>query len=391
MKFNWLIACKIFCMFFLAFVTACKKDSSSQPVPIAPIPDESASIVPQILLNQENNQIYVNRKWQGIPSVESSIDGRILVTWYSGGGGEGPGNYATVSSSKDHGLTWKKNIIIVAPAKNNYRIFDPGLWKDPHGNLHLFWAQSQSHWDNKGGVWNANITFVNDTIVCSAPKWITDGVMLNKPIVLKNTQQALYPISVWPFQPVSLDKSGAFIYSAEYQRSINDYAAFTKKSRLPLNEKIRTADEHQVAQLKDGRLLAFIRTNQGIYFCYSKDEGKSWSEPEQFKQLGATTSSRFHIQRLGSGNLLLVMNSSNSRDNLTVFLSTDDGKTWPHRLLLDARSNTSYPDACQEKDGMIDIVYDRNRASDKEILLVRIHEKDLLANNNLFKRIIVDK
>ena len=67
------------------------------------------------------------------------------------------------------------------------------------------------------------------------------------------------------------------------------------------------------------------------------------------------------------------------RSNMTAFLSTDDGKTWPHQLLLDPRAMVSYPDGVQAADGTIYILYDWNRHTDAEILLARFREDDVVA------------
>ena len=47
--------------------------------------------------------------------------------------------------------------------------------------------------------------------------------------------------------------------------------------------------------------------------------------------------------------------------------------------MLDERKGISYPDGFQAPDGTIYISYDRNRATDGEILLARFTEQDILA------------
>ena len=44
--------------------------------------------------------------------------------------------------------------------------------------------------------------------------------------------------------------------------------------------------------------------------------------------------------------------------------------------MLDQRSKVSYPDGFQAPDGLIYILYDRNRSTDGEILLARFREDD---------------
>jgi sialidase-1 len=47
--------------------------------------------------------------------------------------------------------------------------------------------------------------------------------------------------------------------------------------------------------------------------------------------------------------------------------------------MLDDRKGISYPDGVQASDGTLYISYDRNRATDGEILLARFTEDDILA------------
>ncbi len=64
---------------------------------------------------------------------------------------------------------------------------------------------------------------------------------------------------------------------------------------------------------------------------------------------------------------------------LSAWLSEDDGTTWNGGLILDERKGISYPDGFQAPDGRIYISYDRNRATDGEILLARFTEEDIAA------------
>lgn len=54
--------------------------------------------------------------------------------------------------------------------------------------------------------------------------------------------------------------------------------------------------------------------------------------------------------------------------------------------MLDERTGISYPDGFQAPDGTIFISYDRNRATDGEILLARFTEDDILARSLLGPR-----
>ncbi len=107
--------------------------------------------------------------------------------------------------------------------------------------------------------------------------------------------------------------------------------------------------------------------------------------------------SRFHIRRLRSGRLLMInhadfreridlenimaqgnVKSWRGRTNLTAMLSEDDGATWPYSLLLDERNDAAYPDAKEGPDGYIYVTYDWERVRQREILLAKFTEQDIL-------------
>jgi hypothetical protein len=67
------------------------------------------------------------------------------------------------------------------------------------------------------------------------------------------------------------------------------------------------------------------------------------------------------------------------REQLTAFVSTDDGKTWQGGLMLDERENVTYPDGTQGEDGTIHIVYDYNRTPEGVVLMATFTEQDALA------------
>src|SRR5690606_24844282 len=127
-----------------------------------------------------------------------------------------------------------------------------------------------------------------------------------------------------------------------------------------------------IVERKDGALWMLARTQKGLMESTSTDGGQSWSQP--VKSAIAHPNARFHIRRLASGRLLLIKHGSKidthqGRVMLSAWLSDDDGKSWSGGLVLDERAGISYPDGFQSPDGTLFISYDRNRATDGEILL----------------------
>ena len=91
------------------------------------------------------------------------------------------------------------------------------------------------------------------------------------------------------------------------------------------------------------------------------------------------------------GRLLLIRHGQDitkatpARQELTAFLTADEGKTWSGKLLLDERTGVSYPDIAQAPNGDIYVHYDRNRGSDAEILFARFSEQDVQASKLVSK------
>ena len=138
-----------------------------------------------------------------------------------------------------------------------------------------------------------------------------------------------------------------------------------------------------IVERRDGSLWMLARTAKGIMQSTSSDGGKTWSEPS-FPAGIQHPVARFHIRRLASGRILMVkhgatMDTHEGRSQLTAWLSEDEGKTWRGGLMLDERKGVSYPDGFQAPDGTIYISYDRNRATDGEILMARFTEEDIIA------------
>ena len=363
-----------------------------------PIDPEMALEAPAVHTSPAEKYADSQRAWQGIPGVERTRGGRLWATWYSGGTGEGPLNYVVLVHSDDGGVTWSAPELVVDPT-DPVRAYDPCLWTDPQGRLWLFWAQSAGQWDGRGGVW----AIVSDDADAAKPTWskprrISDGVMMNKPTALSNGDWLL-PVSGWRFKAPSIEKGlEAMGHDAPkeaaraWARSPGDHGgsmvfassdkgkSFSYRGQALVEHPQH--DEHMVVERKDGSLWMLIRTAYGIGESVSRDGGVTWSAGGPTDIPHPVT--RFFVRRLRSGRLLLVRHVPDAenkklRTNLTAFLSDDDGHAWKGGLLLDGRDHVSYPDAVEGEDGVLSIIYDRERRDAKEILLARIKEEDILA------------
>jgi len=219
---------------------------------------------------------------------------------------------------------------------------------------------------------------------------------MNKPVVLQNGEW-LFPIMFWtkpanlPFinerdkLGLSADQVRALVHDRSILRGANVFCSTDRGRTFTMLGQARFPDadlptEHMLIERRDGRLWMLVRTRYGIGSTISTDGGRTWSPPRDSGI--AHPSTHFFIRRLGSGRLLLVKNAppkGKDRSHLTAFLSDDDGRTWIGGLLLDDRVNVSYPDGVQSGEGLVRVVYDRERFTAREILMAAFREEDVRA------------
>lgn len=96
-----------------------------------------------------------------------------------------------------------------------------------------------------------------------------------------------------------------------------------------------SGDEAKIIELNDGRLLMSIRNRfkGGRIFSYSKDGGVTWGDEREVKQLPDPACNGDIIRYNRDGHNLLLQTlpgSQTRRDDVTVYVSDDEGKSWNH-------------------------------------------------------------
>ena len=130
---------------------------------------------------------------------------------------------------------------------------------------------------------------------------------------------------------------------------------------------IQPGDESKVVELIDGSLMVNSRVNESgfRYIHKSSNQGKFWSSvaDSALPDPGCNAS----IIRYTSGkeksppNRLLFSNpqSSEKRENLTVRISYDEGKTWSAGKTI-YKGSSAYSSLCILKNGDIGLLFERD-------------------------------
>lgn len=121
-------------------------------------------------------------------------------------------------------------------------------------------------------------------------------------------------------------------------------------------------NECQVVELADGTLHLNIRSYLGHnrrLVSLSKDGGKTWSKPVEDAALIEPVCQASIVRYPGDkGGLLFANPASKKRENLTVRLSRDEGKTWPLAGVLHA-GPAAYSCLTVLPDGQVGCLYER--------------------------------
>lgn len=346
------------------------------------------------------------RKFQGCPTLAITRSGRIYLGWYAGGVREPDmENYNYLVYSEDGGRTFSEPLIVIpSDLERNVHALDIQLWTAPNGALWIFWVQNNAYPDGTRFAWLGD-TSTDLRIVARYDGRIYPDMRHTAWCIVCENPDAAHPVFSAPrrfdigflrCKPLVLS-SGRWIFftydqlTENYGYSISDDEGKTFR-RIYGPKKIPTPfDETMAYERKDGSVRMLARTAMGtLGEAISEDGGLTYSDTQASDIDSPNT--RFFISRTPSGRILLVNNDDREiRHKMTVYLSDDDGKTFPYRRFVgDPAHLTSYPDV-DFYAGKIYLTYDHERTGEKEILLSVFTEDDILKGGDPLPAKIISK
>lgn len=335
------------------------------------------------------------RNWQGCPSIAVTEGGRLWATWFTGGADElATGNHAVLVYSDDNGETWVDPAVAVVHPDTAAQVTKPQIWIIPEGNgeysgkLWCTWTQhtGTSGFDGCMGTWGA-ICINPDAENPEDFEWtklgrLYDGRGSGKVLVIENAKGQTEWLTT-AFNWMS-DRYYSNVYSS------TDYGmTWSLKGKAEVLGS--TYNNSVLVECKDSEdndyLWMLTRQLEGnMVESFSYDDGATWTSSR--KSNIAHPNTDIYLGRTSSGKLLMINHKdTNERNNLTAFLSDDEGQTWKWTLLLDERSGVSYPSAVENvvegADGTLYIIYDYDRFDTGQILMTTITEEDIIAGKYL--------
>jgi predicted neuraminidase len=275
-------------------------------------------------------------------------DGRVMFAYTKFTGGGSDHDAATIAArySSDGGQTWTATDTNLIGREGKMNAMSVSLLRLKDGRIALFYLRKNSLADchpflryssDEGASWSEPIPTIPRTEATSPGYYVLN----NDRVVQLKSGRLVMPVA----QHVPVD--GKFGNRGTAMTYVSDDAGHTWRRTGVLEPPAGDRagfQEPGVVELKDGRLLMFIRTQRGSqYLSYSRDRGQTWSAAAPSKI--ASPLSPASIKRIPvRGDLLMVWNdhsaaepavrstltSGGKRTPHTVAVSRDNGVTWEH-------------------------------------------------------------
>jgi Neuraminidase (sialidase) len=278
-------------------------------------------------------------------------DGRILFAYTRFTGGTGDHDAASIVGrySSDGGRTWTGDDVPMVAGEGAMNVMSVSLLRLQDGRIALFYLRKNSVTDclpcmrysrDEAKTWS-------DPAVCVPAEGYY--VLNNDRAVQLRSGRIVLPVAY--HHPPAAGQFGSRGVAMAFLSDDGGTTWRSSRTRLHSASPDRAGfQEPGVIELKDGRVMMFIRTQLGSqYLSFSDDGGDTWTEARASDILSPLSPAS--IERIPStGDLLMVWNDhsgveesfrSNAtrggkRTPLTVAISRDDGRSWIRkRNLLD--------------------------------------------------------
>lgn len=315
-------------------------------------------------------------------------DGSLAVAWYASNAYEGTDDQVIMGCLMcgETGQWQEPEVWVDVP---NRAAGNPVLFVGPDGNLWLMPPVNYGKWCDGGTRLffkrsrDGGRTWSDLELFCEEP-----GILVkNKAICLKQENKWILP--------AYFESGGApcFFVLMETKNfpQVVGYEQIAPEKELNLRQPT-------VVELSDGALLAYLRSHHGrVFETRSFDKGENWTKAQPIGL--PNPNSGIDMVALESGSLVLAFNPVTTidcdrwafapvrkrsglgpgRTPLVLGLSEDEGKTWPHKIVLedlpeDASEGTdpvefSYPAVIQASDGSLHVTYTYRRHSIKHVVV----------------------
>ena len=343
-------------------------------------------IVTQFSINMVRGELIVRKvfgpevptgQYKHPSSFDELDNGDLYLAYYGGAGEYASGTVVYGARLNKKSGHWSQPRKIVG---NPFRsLGNPVVWQGPDGLVWLFYVT------RFGDTWSTSrikVKISRDGAASwsdSALLTIEPGTMVRAHPIVLQTGEYLLPIYHETGHDTELIGPDTTSFFLRYNPSNKKWSS-SKRIRSDFGNL-----QPAVAQVDDKHLIAYCRRGGGyepttegyLIRSESRDGGHTWSKGTNSSF--PNPNSAVDFIKLRSGRLLLVYNHNmNDRTPLTAALSSDNGKTFSHRMnIAEGKDSFAYPTIVQTKDGRIHVIFSSQGRS--QINHAIFDENDLLS------------
>jgi sialidase-1 len=274
----------------------------------------------------------------------------LIYTRFTGGSDDQAAADLVKRTSDDDGKTWSGDSIVVRHP-GGLNVMSVSLLRLADGRIALFYLRKTSVEDcrpvmrvssDEAGTWSRPTVCITDKVGYY--------VLNNDRAVQLSTGRLILPVAWHQGPGRQRDTAGVIMcYLSDdcgktWRRSKDQFKGYGPDGRRI------TVQEPGVVELKDGRLMMFMRTNAGSqYICYSQDGGETWSKVRPSSLISPLSPAS--IKRVPwTGDLLCIWNDHSGihkyprgrRTPLCLAISRDEGQTWSRSRVLEGNPDGWY-------------------------------------------------
>ena len=304
-----------------------------------------------------------------IPAVITARDGSIVAVTDRRKNNEGdlPEDIDIICNrSTDGGRTWNETVTIAQGTGYNHGFGDCALvWSNDENGLIAVFVGGPGLWNStpSNPIRSYMSRSYDNGQTWSAPTDITDYIFGSNCVV---PEHRTWRASFFGSGNGLRTSTGRIIFVAAIRegsaQSLNNYAVYSDDNGATWNVSGRASvggDEAKVTELADGRILMSIRHAGHRWYNISNDGGETWqSSTSTWNDLLAPACNGDIIrytsvnQGYEQNRLLHSLPYGSNRENVTVYVSYDEGETWPVSKCIVPYAS-AYSSLCVLPDGTI--------------------------------------
>lgn len=305
-----------------------------------------------ITLNIEPSKEHPRNSEGSFATLKSGRTLFIYSQFYGGNGDESPARLVKIHSD-DQGRTWSTPVTVVENTAGN-NVMSVSLLRLATGKLAMFYCIKNSWIDCRPYMrlsTDDGETWTEPKLIQQAPGYF---VLNNDRVIQTAKGRLIVPLAFHrsrgtdPHTSKSWDARAiaTWLYSDDEGSTWSESSSWWA---MPVRSG-SGLQEPGVVELADGSIFSWSRTDQGTQYGFrSTDAGKTFSPPEptEMKSPNGPAS----IKRLpGSSELLAIYNDHSGifpfppkkRNPFVAAISSDGGKTWPQRKLIESDPDGLY-------------------------------------------------